>query len=100
MPSFARTSPCSGASSWLFAGSARLGGQAGHVARLPADQVHVAAIGPDVFGRDVPAAQRVDETTVRAQQFLVLDPLRITDDDGLPTAQVQAGGGRLVSHPA
>jgi hypothetical protein len=71
---------------------------AGHEAGLHGDHVHVGAVGADVLGGDVAAAEALDEAAVRAQQRLGLDPLGIADDDRLAAAEVEAGGGRLVAH--
>src|SRR5690606_4933144 len=46
----------------------------------------------------VPAAERLDEPAVRAQQRLALVGLRVSPDHRLAAAQIQAGQGVLVRH--
>ena len=67
---------------------------------LPGDDVHVLAVGADVARGDVPAAQRLDEAAVGAQQRLGLQRGGVADDDGLAAAVVQAGQRVLVGHRA
>ena len=72
----------------------------GDVPRLPADDVHVLAVGADVTRGDVAPVQRLDEPAVRAEQRLGLAGGRIADDDGLPAAVIQPGQRVLVGHGA
>ena len=64
------------------------------------DVFHVVDVDTDVFGRDVAAVQRIDETAHGAEQRFGLVLARVADDDGLAAAQVQAGNRRLVGHAA
>src|SRR6516225_2904173 len=52
---------------------------AGDVAALARHDVHVRAVGADVTGGDVAAAQRLDEPAVRPQQRLGLVLRRVAD---------------------
>ena len=61
---------------------------------------HVVDVDADVFGRDVTAVQRVDETAERAEQGFGLVLGRIADDHRLAAAQVQARHRVLVGHAA
>src|SRR5579885_337517 len=62
--------------------------------------LHVVDVDADVFGGDVAAVERIDETTERAEQRLGFVLGRIADDHRLAAAQVQAGDGVLVGHAA
>jgi hypothetical protein len=73
-------------------------GPAGHVAAFPGDDVHVLAARADVAGGDVTAAKRGDEAAVGAQQRFGLELGRVTDDDRLAAAEVQARQCVLVGH--
>ena len=68
------------------------------MARLKPHVIHVGSARPDIFGRDVAPAERLDEAAVGAQQGLGLPGVRITDDHGLAAAQVQARQAVLVRH--
>src|ERR1700684_4066192 len=71
---------------------------AGDEAALPADHVHVLAVGADVAGGDVAAAERLDKPPVGPQQGLGLDLGWVADDDGLAAAEVEPGQCVLVRH--
>ena len=71
----------------------------GHEAALLGDDVHVLGVGAHVAGGVVAAVQRLHEAAVGAQQGGGLVGERVTDDDRLAAAEVEAGHGRLVGHP-
>ena len=68
------------------------------VAGLAGDDVEVGVVGADVAGGEVPAAQRLDEPAVGAQQRLGLVGARVADDHGLAAAEVEPGEAVLVGH--
>ena len=70
------------------------------VVGLHVDEVHVRRARADVFGRDVAAAEALDEAAVRAEDHLAIGRLVVADDDRLAAAEVQAGHGVLVGHAA
>ena len=81
------------------AGAALLHGQAGDVASLPGDDLGVGGRRADVLGRQVTAADRLDETTQRPEQELALLCSRVADHDRLPAPERESGGRVLVRHP-
>ena len=70
------------------------------VFRFAVDIFHVVDIDANVFCRDVTAAERIDELTEGAEQRFGLVLGRITDDDCLTAADVEASNGVFVSHAA
>ena len=73
---------------------------AGDVVGLLEHVFHVVDVDANVLGRDVAAAQRIDETAEGAEQALGLVAGRIADDHALAAAQVQASHRGLVGHAA
>ena len=69
------------------------------VGGLDADVLHVLGGGPDVLCGYVAAAQGLDVAPERAEQLLGLVALRVADDDGLASPEIQAARGGLVGHP-
>src|SRR5690242_12435772 len=74
--------------------------ETGDIVGLHVDEVHIGGAGADVLGRDVPPAEALDEASMRAEEELAAGRLVVADDDGLAAAQIQAGDGVLVGHPA
>ena len=60
--------------------------------------VHVRGARADVFGGDVPSAERLDEAAVRAKEELATHGLVVANDDGLPASEIQSGDCVLVRH--
>ena len=65
---------------------------------LQLDVLHISGTGSDVLRRDVPAAERLDEPAVRAEQRLAILPLVVAHDHRLAAAEVDAHDGGLVGH--
>ncbi len=80
--------------------AAPLDRQAGDVIGLERDDLGVGGARADVLGRQVAAAERVDEPAQRPEQEMRLVRARVAQDDGLAAAQVEPGDGVLVGHPA
>jgi hypothetical protein len=74
-------------------------GAAGDPTGLSSNDIHVPQCGAHVFCRDVPAAEGLDVPAVGPEQLLGLVPFRVSDDDGLASAEVQTCGGGFVGHP-
>ena len=66
---------------------------------LQLDVFHVRGRGADVLGGDVASVERLDEAAVSPEERLPVLPPVVTDDDRLPTAEIDAGHGGLVGHP-
>ncbi len=62
--------------------------------------LEIGDLGADILGRDIPAAERIHEAAVRAEELRRLVGRGIADDHGLAAAQVEARRGRLVGHVA
>src|SRR3954447_25388371 len=65
---------------------------------LQLDVLHVCGAGPDVFGGDVPSAQRLDEAPVGPKECLPIGPVIVSDDDRLAPAEIDAGHCGLIGH--
>lgn len=81
-------------------GCRRSRGAAGGPAALAGHDVHVGDVRADIAGRHITPAERGHEAAVGQQEFLGLDLLGVTDDDGLAAAVVETGHGVLVRHAA
>ena len=82
-----------------IAGAALLDREAGDVARLARDDLGVGGRRADVLGRQVAAAERLDEPPQRPEQELALLRARIADDHRLAAAEREPGRRVLVGHP-
>ena len=86
-----------------IAEAAEILGQADQVLGPRGDQAHVGRARPDVLGRDVPPAERLDGVAEVQQHRLARLGrelgARLHAHDALAAAQVHAGHGRLEGHP-
>src|SRR5215213_1583187 len=65
---------------------------------LELDVFHVGWTGADIFGGDVAASERLDESAMCPEQRLPIRSLVVPDDDGLAATQIDSGDCGLVRH--
>src|SRR5512133_31226 len=62
--------------------------------------IHIGRAGAHILRRDVLAAERFDETAMRAKNRFAISALVVADNDGFAAAEGKIGERVLVSHAA